>query len=298
MRIKKLYEWLNLPAESANEVKALGNNAEDVVAYLTELFQRKGVASSLKSLLPIIGIVARSAIEIGLNENNDFINFLTHLASIPNSKDIFEMQDAPEKFEYLYDRWRAKDFTDFASIQKVFGKEFIYNKSLYKRSLADFEYAFQALLLMSSKDGIKKYFDRPETVDTNMLFEGNGDIVSSDKIRELIARWSRWNDRQTSNKKANRDTNGTVEDAIRDELELDESERLTDTDVAKYVLSVVNKLNVRDIDKNAFEVYLDGIAQHRQIREFLKIKINNNQDIEYAIIKPFIDDFRSAWGRV
>lgn len=291
--MKILFEtFLRLPKQAESDIEKLGTDVDKVSEYLTQLFQAQG--SSFKALIPIMGIVARSVVEVGLNYRNDFLKFLVDFASMQGTDRVFSSANAHDKFAYLYDRWRTGDFKDFDQIKLAFGEDFITNVSLYTRSLDDFEYAFQALLLLSREDGIKKYFDHPEKVNVKELFN-NHNIVSTDTIKQKIVAWSYWNDDSDNRKKKFAET---VEYNIRRALELDEDDRLTDNEVAKYVLSLVDKLNLRDIDKDAFESYLDGLIEHKQLVNILQKRVSVNDSTELSVLRPFIKDFQQAWYNV
>ena len=215
-------------------------------------------------------------------------------------KSILSTADAPKKFQYLYTRWKAKDFRTFDELKKLLNHDFILNLSLWDRSFDDFVYAFQALLLLSDKNAISEYFDNPDVVDLKKLFSGD-DIQETERIKNLINEWSSYNKEDKEKDKRihktdKKENEKTVADVIRSETDKSENDRITKAEAVKYILNALERGN-QPYDADTLvgiDYWIDGM-DNGDFSDLLSLTVDSKYKAPDNVLRPVLAQFRREY---
>ena len=254
-------------------------------------------------LTPLSGTIQESFWDFGLDtRKNLFINFIADSAQneYNTMKSILSTADAPKKFQYLYTRWKAKDFRTFDELKKLLNHDFILNLSLWDRSFDDFVYAFQALLLLSDKNAISEYFDNPDVVDLKKLFSGN-DIQETERIKNLINEWSSYNKEDKEKDKRihktdKKENEKTVADIIRSETDKSENDRITKAEATKYILNALERGN-QPYDADTLvgiDYWIDGM-DNGDFSDLLSLTVDSKYKAPDNVLHPVLAQFRREY---
>lgn len=306
MIIRKLYEafWVDNIKEKQKEVEELkSGSSSDFALWIERLLLGGDTPKEYNILTPLSGTIQESFWDFGLDtRKNLFINFIADSAQNEHNtmKSILSTADAPKKFQYLYTRWKAKDFRTFDELKKLLNHDFILNLSLWDRSFDDFVYAFQALLLLSDKNAISEYFDNPDVVDLKKLFSGN-DIQETERIKNLINEWSSYNNEDKEKDKRihktdKKENEKTVADIIRSETDKSENDRITKAEVTKYILNALERGN-QPYDADTLlgiDYWIDGM-DNRDFSDLLSLTVDSKYKAPDNVLHPVLAQFRREY---
>lgn len=306
MLIRKLYEafWVADIKEKQKEVEELkSGSSSDFALWIERLLLGGDTPKEYTILTPLSGTIQESFWDFGLDtRKNLFINFIADSAQneYNTMKSILSTADAPKKFQYLYTRWKAKDFRTFDKLKKLLNHDFILNLSLWDRSFDDFVYAFQAILLLSDKDAISEYFDNPDVVDLNKLFSGNN-IQETERIKNLINEWASYNkeEKETDSrihKSGKKENEKTVADIIRSETDKSENDRITKTEATKYILNALERGN-QSYDADTLlgiDYWIDGM-DNEDFSDLLSLTVDSKYEVPDNVLRPVLAQFRREY---
>lgn len=306
MLIRKLYEafWVRDIKEKQKEIEELkSGSSSDFALWIERLLLGGDTPKEYTILTPLSGTIQESFWDFGLDtRKNLFINFIADSAQneYDTMKSILSIVDAPKKFQYLYTRWKAKDFRTFDELKKLLNHDFILNLSLWNRSFDDFVYAFQAILLLSDKDAISEYFDNPDVVDLNKLFSGNS-IQETVRIKNLINEWASYNkeEKETDSrirKSDKKENEKTVADIIRNETDKSENDRITKTEATKYILNALQHGN-QPYDADTLlgiDYWIDGM-DNEDFSDLLSLTVDSKYEAPDNVLRPVLAQFRREY---
>lgn len=306
MIVRKLFEAFEVKneEEKRKEIEELKRgSSSDFALWVRQLLLGDDTPKAYTILTPLSGTIQESFWDFGLDTGkNLFINFIADSAQndYNTMKSIMSTADVQKKFQYLYTRWKAKDFRTFDELKKLLNHDFILNLSLWDRSFDDFVYAFQAILLLSDKNAINEYFDNPDVVDLGKLFSGNN-IQETERIRNLIKEWSSYNKEEKETDKRIRKTDKkenekTVADIIRSETDKSESDRITKSEATKYILNALEHSN-QSYDADTLlgiDYWIDGM-EDEDFSDLLSLTVDSKYGVPDNMLRPVLAQFRREY---
>ena len=132
------------------------------------------------------------------------------------------------------------------------------------------------------------------------LFSGN-DIQETERIKNLINEWSSYNKEDKEKDKRihktdKKENEKTVADVIRSETDKSENDRITKTEVTKYILNALERGNqTYDADTLlGIDYWIDGM-DNEDFSDLLSLTVDSKYEAPDNVLHPVLAQFRREY---
>ena len=132
------------------------------------------------------------------------------------------------------------------------------------------------------------------------MFSGN-DIQETERIKNLINEWSSYNKEDKEKDKRihktdKKENEKTVADVIRSETDKSENDRITKTEVTKYILNALERGNqTYDADTLlGIDYWIDGM-DNEDFSDLLSLTVDSKYEAPDNVLHPVLAQFRREY---